>query len=214
MSSCSLQADQPAGLTLRLMHWMDATDAPVDLAVLARAREGDEAAFEALVVRHSRRAFLLAFRMSGNEQDAEDIVQESFLRAYRQLSRFQARADFGTWLYRIVANCAVDLLRARRSRPGPASPDRLDAWASTAVSATPAPDRLAASADIQRRVRAALDDLSPVERAAFSLRHAEGRSIKEIGRMLNLGVSATKHAVFRAVRKLRRRLGPVKSQLQ
>ena len=196
------------------MHWMDATDAPVDLAVLSRAREGDEAAFEALVVRHSRRAFQLAFRMSGNEQDAEDIVQESFLRAYRQLSRFQARADFGTWLYRIVANSAVDLLRARRSRPAPASPEHVDACPSSGVSTTPAPDRLASSADIQQRVRAALDDLSPVERAAFSLRHYEGRSIKEIGRTLNLGVSASKHAVFRAVRKLRRTLGPVKSQLR
>ena len=194
------------------MHWMDATDAPVDMAVLARAREGDEAAFEALVVRHSRRAFQLAFRISGNEQDAEDIVQESFLRAYRQLSRFQARADFGTWLYRIVANCAVDLLRARRGRPAPASQEQLDAWASSAVSTTAPPDRLAASADIERRVRAALDSLSPVERAAFSLRHYEGRSIKEIGRTLNLGVSASKHAVFRAVRKLRRTLGPVRSQ--
>jgi len=193
---------------------MDVTDAPVDLAVLARAREGDEDAFEALVVRHSRRAFQLAFRMSGNVQDAEDIVQESFLRAYRQLSRFQARADFGTWLYRIVANCAVDLLRTRRSRPAAVSPELLEAWASSAIAATPAPDRLAASADIQRYICAALDDLSPVERAAFSLRHYEGRSINEIGRTLNLGVSASKHAVFRAVRKLRRSLGPLKGLLQ
>src|SRR6202165_4401297 len=85
-------------------------------AVLTRARQGDSEAFRALVERHSRSAFRLAFRMTGNEQDAEDVVQESFLRAYRHLGRFEARADFGTWLYRIVANCSVELIRARQSR--------------------------------------------------------------------------------------------------
>src|ERR687892_328854 len=92
---------------------MDATEAA---AVLARARQGDSDAFRALVERHSRSVFRLAFRMTGNEQDAEDVVQESFLRAYRQLGRFESRANFGTWLYRIVANCSVDLMRARQAR--------------------------------------------------------------------------------------------------
>src|SRR5579872_3954109 len=92
---------------------MDAIEAT---AVLARARQGDSDAFRALVERHSRRVFLLAFRMTGNEQDAEDVVQESFLRAYRQLGRFESRANFGTWLYRIAANCALDVLQTRRAR--------------------------------------------------------------------------------------------------
>src|SRR5688572_19070296 len=97
------------------MCGMDASDRA---AVLARARHGDGEAFRALVEEHGRRAFQLAFRMTGNEQDAEDVVQESFLRAYRQLNRFEARANFGTWLHRIVANCAVDAIRARRARTG------------------------------------------------------------------------------------------------
>ena len=88
---------------------MDATEAA---AVLARARQGDSEAFRVLVERHSRSVFRLAYRMTGNEQDAEDVVQESFLRAYRQLGRFESRANFGTWLYRIVSNCSVDLMRA------------------------------------------------------------------------------------------------------
>src|SRR5215468_11947854 len=92
---------------------MDATDAT---GVLAKARQGDSEAFRLLVERHSRRAFQLAYRITGNEHDAEDVVQESFIRAYRQLSRFESRAHFGTWLHRIVANCSVDLLRSRRSR--------------------------------------------------------------------------------------------------
>src|SRR6266540_2019642 len=92
---------------------MDAIDAA---AVLARARQGDNEAFRALVERHSRSVFRLAYRMTGNEQDAEDVVQESFLRAYKQLGRFESRANFGTWLYRIVANCSVDLMRAKQAR--------------------------------------------------------------------------------------------------
>src|SRR5437867_5710145 len=99
---------------------MDATEVA---AVLARARLGDSEAFRMLVEQHSRRAFQLAYRMTGNQQDAEDVVQESFIRAYRQLSRFEARAHFATWLHRIVANCSVDLIRSRRSRWDHASMD-------------------------------------------------------------------------------------------
>src|SRR6266545_7415065 len=102
---------------------MTASDAP---AVLARARQGDSEAFRALVERHSRAAFRLACRMTGNEQDAEDVVQESFLRAYRQLGRFESRANFGTWLYRIVANCSVDMMRAKQARHDQVRGDSLD----------------------------------------------------------------------------------------
>ena len=190
---------------------MTASDAP---AVLARARQGDNDAFRALVEKHSRSAFRLAYRMTGNEQDAEDVVQESFLRAYRHLGRFEARADFGTWLYRIVANCAVELLRTRRSRQTRARMESLEEVTNVPVAETPGPDRLAESADIGRRVAAALDALSPLERAAFSLRHYEGRTIDEISRTLQLGTSAAKHAVFRAVKKLRHDLGELGPQIK
>jgi RNA polymerase sigma-70 factor, ECF subfamily len=187
---------------------MDASDAA---AVLARARQGDGEAFRALVEQHSRSVFRLAFRMTGNEQDAEDVVQESFLRAYRQLGRFESRANFGTWLYRITANCAVDLMRAKQSRQDQSRAEPLDEAASTASSAMPDPERMAGSAEIERRVAHALEALSPLERAAFTLRHYEGRSIDEISRALGLGTSAAKHSVFRAVKKLRVALEPVRS---
>ena len=179
---------------------MDASDAA---AVLARARQGDGEAFRALVEQHSRSVFRLAFRMTGHEQDAEDVVQESFLRAYRQLGRFESRANFGTWLYRITANCAVDLMRSKQARHDQSRADTLDEAADTTMSELPDPERMAGSAEIQRRVGAALDGLSPLERAAFTLRHYEGRSIDEISRTLGLGTSAAKHSVFRAVKKLR-----------
>src|SRR5215813_11868414 len=95
-----------------------------DLHQVARARSGDADAFRALVDRHSRSLFRVAYRMTGNQQDAEDVVQESFLRAYKQLGKFDERASFGTWLYRIAANCSLDLVRARKRRNDQvASPD-------------------------------------------------------------------------------------------
>ena len=190
---------------------MDATEAA---AVLARARQGDSDAFRALVEKHSRSVFRLAFRMTGNEQDAEDVVQDAFLRAYRQLGRFESRANFGTWLYRIVANCSVDLMRSKQARHDQVRGDSLDQEGATELPAAdvPGPERMAQSAEIERRVRNALQELSPLERAAFTLRHYEGRSIDEISATLGLGTSAAKHSVFRAVKKLRVALAPLRSQ--
>src|SRR6187431_2876025 len=87
-----------------------------DAATVALARDGDSEAFRALVERHSRAVYRLAYRMTGSAQDAEDIVQETFLKAYRQLSRFESRANFSTWLHRIAVNCSIDLMRARPHR--------------------------------------------------------------------------------------------------
>ena len=189
---------------------MDATEAA---AVLDRARQGDSEAFRALVEQHSRSVFRLAFRMTGNEQDAEDVVQESFLRAYRQLGRFESRANFGTWLYRIVSNCSVDLMRSKQARHDQVRGDSLDEAAVDLPAADlPGPERMAQSAEIERRVQDALRELSPLERAAFTLRHYEGRSIDEISATLGLGTSAAKHSVFRAVKKLRAALAPLRSQ--
>ena len=155
---------------------MDASDRT---AVLIRARQGDEDAFGALVQQHSHRVFQLAFRMLGNEQDAEDVVQESFLRAYRQLGRFQARADFGTWLYRITANCAVDMMRTREHRLRQRT-DPIDDASINAQTEGPSPERMAEGAQLGTVVENALHELTAVERAAFTLRHHDGRSIDEI----------------------------------
>src|SRR5690349_23667277 len=87
-----------------------------ELGYVTKARAGDADAYRVLVERHSRGLFRLAFRMTGNEPDAEDVVQESFLRAYRQLNKFDERASFGTWLYRIAVNCSLDLVRSRKRR--------------------------------------------------------------------------------------------------
>src|SRR4029450_13457465 len=140
------------------------TDPTEAAAVLARARQGDSEAFRALVERHSRSVFRLAFRMTGNEQDAEDVVQESFLRAYKQLGRFESRANFGTWLYRIVSNCSVDLMRAKQARHDQTRSESLDEAVELPANDLPTPERLALSAEIQRRAPGRPADLSPQQR--------------------------------------------------
>jgi RNA polymerase sigma-70 factor (ECF subfamily) len=183
-----------------------------DLAVVARVRAGDHDAFRFLVERHSRSVFRLAYRLTGHEQDAEDVVQETFLRAFRQIRRFESRSSFATWLYRITVNCSQDLLRQRPRAGSRQSLDDPDAAASLGLADTSAaanPLRELASRRIDERVQAAMDGLSDQERSAFVMRHFEGLSIDEIGRVLDLKTSAAKHSVFRAVQKLRRSLGPV-----
>ena len=184
-----------------------------DRAFVARAREGDADAFRALVDRHSRALFRLAYRMTGNEQDAEDIVQESFLRAYKQLAKFDERASFGTWLYRIATNCALDLVRLRKRRSEQLAPvdSEKDDVMDVLPSVDPTPERLALSGEVRARVAEAMNDLSPTERSAFVLRHFEGMHIEEVSRILDCQPGAAKHSVFRAVQKLRRALEPVMS---
>ena len=187
-----------------------------DAAAVSRARSGDSQAFRLLVEHHSRNIFRLAYRMTGNEQDAEDVVQETFLKAFRQLNGFEARSNFSTWLYRIGVNCALDLLRKRRRHhefQEPLEPDHgrgvfeADPHEST-------PDRLVFSIEVKRQVTQALERLSPMERSAFVLRHFEGMSIEEVGQVLGLQTSAAKHSIFRAVRKMRVALEPLMSSLR
>jgi len=166
--------------------------------------EVDGGTFRGLVEEHSRTMFRLAYRMTGNEQDAEDVVQETFLRAYRHLGRFDSRAQVSSWLHRIAANYAIDLLR-RRKRWRMTSVDELEPQAPLS-SGEPGPERSAFGGEVQRTIGFALDTLTPKERLAFVLRHYEGRSIEEIGGVLGTRTNATKNHIFRAVRKLRKTL--------
>jgi len=187
-----------------------------DVLAVSKARSGDTDAFRVLVERHSRSLFRLAFRMTGNQQDAEDVVQESFLRAYKQLARFDERASFGTWLYRIAANCSLDLVRSRKRRnehfaPSPESAPDMEDPVVSLPSTDPSPERMTLSSEVRERVAEAMRDLSPTERTAFVLRHFEGMCMEDVGRVLDCQPGAAKHSVFRAVQKLRRALEPIAS---
>ena len=172
-----------------------------DLDIIESVRAGDRDQFRLLVERYSRRIFRLAYRLTGNEADADEVVQEAFLRAYRRLDRYDGRAAFGTWLFRIATNYALDMLRARSRHAEPVEdPPQPDVEANQ--------ERLAIDGEIRKRYNLALGRLTEKERAAFVLRHVEGLSIPEIGTTLGMSVNATKQSVFRAVRKLRQALAP------
>ena len=178
-----------------------------DEAAVAKARDGDQDAFRTLVDRHSRSIYRLAFRMTGRAEDAEDVVQEAFVRAYRQLGRFESRSNFATWLYRITFNCSVDYMRARPHRETPEADDKLEQLSGR--SQGPTTHDLAYAGEIGERVQEALETLSPQERAAFLMRHYQGCSIEEICSALDLRTNAAKHSIFRAVRKMRDALRPL-----
>jgi len=161
-----------------------------DAAAVALARDGDSEAFRVLVERHSRAVFRLAHRMTGNASDAEDVVQDTFLKAYKQLGRFESRANFATWLHRIAVNCSIDLIRARPHRE--AGHDVADLEQFGAVDAEdgrrPSPERLMLSAEVQARIEKALakwtEDRASLERAKDALaaalaqiEEAEGRAL-------------------------------------
>ena len=154
--------------------------------------------------------FRLAFRMTGNVPDAEDVVQETFLKAHRSLGGFDERARFGTWIYRIAVNAAIDLMRRRGRRTAARRTSEDDGpMVETIASTDPLPDRLAMSGQIERNVVVAMSRLSERERAAFVLRHIEGMPIERIAEVLKIGPNAVKQTVFRAVQKLRRELAPL-----
>lgn len=183
-----------------------------DAATVAQVLAGDRESFRVLVERHSRAIFRVAYRLTGNEHDAEDIVQETFLRAYRALHQFESRANFGTWLHRVAVNCALDHLRQAKNReeeaPGLRQEEDGDPFTSV-PSAAPTPERLLLSAEMRQKLQCAMAQLSGQERAAFVMRHFDGCSIAEIGAALGVRGNTAKNAVFRAVRKLRETLQPL-----
>jgi len=173
---------------------------------------GDKEAYGELVMRHSRSLFRAAFRITGNEADAEDVVQEAFLRGYRRLESFESRSEFGTWIYRIAVRCALDRINGRKTGESSrvaeeADPERDEVQV---ADRTAGPDRILLSGEIAAMREAAMQSLTPTERAAFVLRHMEGHSSEEIAAALGIAPNAAKQAVFRAVQKLRLRLAPLK----
>ena len=179
-----------------------------DLELVEQARDGDSDAFRELVEGHSQRIFCTAFRLTGSEENAEDVVQEAFLRAYRKLHLFDGRAQFGTWLHRIAVNCAMDLMR-REGRRSQRETLEERAELEAMVNKDPHPDRMAESSEVGQAVQRVLQSLSATERTAFLLRHFEGHTSAEIGRILGIRAGASRNAVFRAVKKLRAALGPM-----
>jgi len=184
-------------------------EAEAEREAIRRVKAGDAEAFAVLVRLHSRSLHRLAARILGRGEGADDVVQETFLRAYRTFARFDETAPLAPWLHRIAANAAIDQLRRARREVAFGFDDSDEgARELSPPDPSPPPDRRASSAEVARAAQRALAGLSATERAAFLLRHCDGHSIAEISRALGKGDNATKQSIFRAVRKLRRALAP------
>jgi len=186
-----------------------------DAVAVERTMAGERNAYRVLVERHSQHVYRLAYRMTGNREDAEEVVQEAFLRAYQKLAQFTGSASFGTWVYRIAANYAIDRMRqrkseeSRRERPMLIVEGQVEADALAQMKdLAPSPERLAGSAQLAEKMKQALDTLTPAERTAIVMRHWDGCGIDEIANVLKSSTTATKNTVFRAVQKLRLALAP------
>jgi RNA polymerase sigma-70 factor (ECF subfamily) len=189
------------------------TAADPDLDLVRRAREGDFAAFEQLVSRYERRVYTLAFRMLRRREDAEDVVQETFLSAMSHLKGFREAASFATWLFRIAANHALKVLRKRRGLPTAPleeegeredgkslpKPVYIARWREDA-------ERDADRPEIRRALDQALAALDENHRAIFLLRDVEGLSTEDAARALGITVANAKVRLLRARLKLRERL--------
>ncbi len=183
-----------------------------DYASIRAVLSGDRDAYGALVARHSRSLFRAAYRITGNEADAEDVVQEAFLRGYRKLESFQARSDFGTWIYRIAVRCALDKI-ADRKRDGPrqvADEDDPEQRTVQVADTAAGPEQILLGGEIGALQEVAMRGLTPLERTAFILRHLEERTTDEIAAALRIAPSSAKQAVYRAVHKLRQRLAALR----
>ena len=181
--------------------------------VIGRVLAGDRDAFGQLVASHYQFAFRIAFRITGDASDAEEVAQEAFLRAYIRLSTFRQDASFSTWVNRITMNTAINLVE-RRNRElthlpqATAGAERTDPL-QTLADRGAGPERLLLDGEAASLREAAMATLTPMERTAFTLRHMEDVPLAEIAEALRVPTNSVKQAVFRAVGKLRRSLQPV-----
>jgi RNA polymerase sigma-70 factor, ECF subfamily len=183
----------------------------IDDAVLVReAQRGNRAAFEDLVRHYDQAVLRLAMHFTGSDTEAQDIYQEAFLKAYRNIGGFRFECSFYTWIYRIVANLCLDHLRKRqvRKEDAPVAVDAegkpfdvLEQVADGRAAADPERDLM--NRELGSRIRRALDRLSPRERMVFELKHYHGLKLRTVGEILHTTEETAKNTLFRATQKLR-----------
>ncbi len=181
-----------------------------DVALVARVRAGDLAAFERLMKQYDRQIFRIAQHITQNREDAEDIVQDTFLKAYTKLDQFQGNSKFYTWLVRIAVNESLMRLRKRRNHPAVS----LDEDIQTAEGSiprdfadwSPNPEQMYRQNELAEILRNNVEKLSPGFRAVFALRDIDGLSTEETAEALGLSIPAVKSRLLRARLQLRDRL--------
>jgi len=188
-----------------------------EMELIREAQQGSRAAFDALVRQYDSQVLRLALHLTGSESDAEDIHQEAFLKAYRDLGNFRFECSFYTWIYRIVTNLCLDHLRRRKSRREDQSVLLDNAGEEIDLLSNVSDDRPGANParELERKlmgqkIKTALDTLTPRERMVFELKHYQGLKLRTIGEMLSTTEETAKNTLFRATRKLRMHLADLR----
>ena len=173
-----------------------------DVELMLRFQQGDERAFEELVRRHTRPVLNLVYRYIGDASRAEDVSQDIFVKVYRARMKYEPKAKFSTWLYRIAVNHCLNEIRARKSQPALAAPvnDLLEQPSGED------PDQRIAHQELQAAVKAAIDALPDNQRAAVLLARFEEMSYEEIAETMDLSLEAVKSVLFRAKENLKQSL--------
>src|SRR6266705_2055445 len=181
-----------------------------DTMLIREAQRGNRAAFEELVRHYDQAVLRLALHLTGSEQDAQDIFQEAFLKAYRSVGNFRFECSFYTWIYRIVTNLCLDHLRKKqvRKEDAPVALDSegepynlLDRVADDRAAHNPERDLI--RRELGARIGGALRKLTPRERMVFELKHYHGMKLRTVGEILNTSEETAKNTLFRATQKLR-----------
>jgi RNA polymerase sigma-70 factor (ECF subfamily) len=188
-----------------------------DTTLIREAQRGNRGAFEVLVRHYDQSVLRLAYHLTGSEADAQDIYQEAFLKAFKNLGSFRFECSFYTWIYRIVTNLCLDHLRKRnvRKEDAPVAVDGsgeeyslLEQVADGRAGANPERDLM--RRELGRKINAALERLTPRERMVFELKHYHGLRLRTVGEMLNTTEETAKNTLFRATQKLRSALAEMR----
>jgi len=181
-----------------------------DANLIRAAQHGDRVAFEELVRHYDQAVLRLALHLTGNEHEAQDVYQDAFLKAYRNIGSFRFECSFYTWIYRIVTNLCLDQLRKKqvRKEESPIATtengeafDLLEQVADVRSGANPERDLM--RRELGAMIGRALEKLTPRERMVFEMKHYQGLKLRTIGEMLNTTEETAKNTLFRATQKLR-----------
>jgi RNA polymerase sigma-70 factor, ECF subfamily len=187
-------------------------EAPVDdeLELVNSSRKGDTTAFSVLVRRYEGKIFRLAMNITQNREDAEDVLQEAFLKAYEHLDQFHGNSKFYTWIVRIAVNQALMKLRKRRSDRSVSLDEQIDTGEDTVVREIaawdPDPEEQFSRDELHEILAGAIDELAPIYKTVFTLRDVDGLSTEETAEALDLSVPAVKSRLLRARLQLRDKL--------
>ncbi len=184
-------------------HGGDSSDAPAwELDAIERARRGEQEAFGRLVEHYSARIYAHVFRLVRNREEAEDLTQETFLRAHRFLFRYDSARPFRNWLYTVATNIGLNALRAQRRRVRPVAGQVIEDWQEPPSREEDGRQRVARG-ELEEKVSNAVDRLPPRSRLLIHMHYHEGMAIREIAEVLDMGESAAKTALHRARKSLR-----------